>query len=126
MTKGGPNDQRGSRGPTDAASLIMADAALDPSLDGLPVLWEVHEIARLVRWSRRRMQRLLARELKIAQKVGGRWLLSTADLREAFPPAYRELARRWEAGDLPKCKRGGRRGPKAAAEGQDDRGAGHS
>lgn len=80
-------DGRGrSRRPCEVAPEDMARH--------LPALWEVYEIARLVGWSRRRMQRLLARELGIASKVGGRWVVSTADLRDRFPQAHRELLRR--------------------------------
>lgn len=90
----------------------MADANTPPPPSPLPALWEVHEIARLVGWARRRMHRLLGRELKIASKVGGRYVVATADLRDVFLQAYRELLRRREAGDLPQGQRGGRREPK--------------
>lgn len=85
-TTEGQDDRGGSRRPCEVAPEGMARP--------LPALWEVYEIARLIGWSRRRMQRLLARELGIASKVGGRWVVSTADLRDRFPQAHRELVRR--------------------------------
>ncbi len=60
-----------------------------------PALWDVGEIARLIGWDRRRMRRLLV-ELKVAQKLGARWLVGAADLRAEAPVVYQELVRRWQ------------------------------
>jgi hypothetical protein len=96
----------------------------------LPLLVEVHEVARLIGWSRRRTHRLLARELKIARRLGSRWVVSRHDLRAAIPEAYEELCRRVAEGDFPPQQRqgrgrprraaGGRRRPQRAVEGQGD------
>lgn len=59
-----------------------------------PALWDVSEIARMIGWDRRRMKRLLV-ELKVAQKIGARWLVGLGNLRAAAPTVYEELVRRW-------------------------------
>lgn len=93
----------------------MAPTTNSDDLPTLPVLWEVHEIARLIGWARRRMQRLLASELGIATKLGHRWVVCTDDLREKFPQAYKELKKRLETGELPQHQPGRPQRVKTAA-----------
>ncbi len=82
-------------------------ASTDDAPD-LPLLFEVYEIARLVGWGRRRMQRLLQKDLKIATKLGNRWVVTRHDLRAEFRSAYEELLRRREAGEVAPLQRGRR------------------
>ena len=62
----------------------------------LPLLFEVHEIARLIAWPIRRTRRLLI-SMRLAKKRGGRWLVSRRELRAELPEVYAELRERYEA-----------------------------
>ena len=66
----------------------------------MPLLLEAHEVADLIGWERRRTLRML-KEMGIVRKYGGRWCVDRNDLRQECPPAYRELQRRRDAGELP-------------------------
>jgi len=85
-----------------------------------PVLLEVWEVARLIGWERRRALRLLRLDLKIAVRLGRKWVVEVDALRTAFPQAHRELLRRREMGEAPEQQRRPRRQQttKAATGGQ--------